>query len=50
MWKVTLILNALLMALFGFSGSVSQIKLTNQFIQYPHAGEAMPPLVEALAR
>lgn len=44
MWKVTLILNALLMALFGLSGSVSQIKLTNQFIQYPHAGEAIPPL------
>jgi hypothetical protein len=44
MWRVTLVLNALLMGVFSLGSAASQIKLRNQYIQYPHVGEAMPSL------
>ena len=44
MWRVTLILNAVLMAVFSLGSAASQIKLRNQYIQYPHVGESMPRL------
>jgi hypothetical protein len=50
MWKLTLILNALLMGVFGFGSAVSQIKLRNMYVQYPHAGEGVPlPAISDLA-
>ncbi len=44
MWRVTLILNALLMTVFSLGSTVSQIKLCNQYMLYPRVGEGMPPL------
>jgi len=44
MWRVTLVLNALLMAVFSLGSAVSQIKLYNEYIQYPNGGESMRPL------
>lgn len=44
MWRITLIMNALLMAVLSLGSAASQIKLRNQYIQYPRVGERMPPL------
>ena len=44
MWRITLVLNALLMGVFSLGSAASQIKLRNQYIQYPHVGEGLPPL------
>jgi len=44
MWRITLILNALLMAVFSLGSAASQIKLRNLYVQYPHVGENMPLL------
>ena len=44
MWRITLVLTALLMGVFGLGCAASQIKLGNHYIQYPNVGEAMPPL------
>ena len=41
MWRVALILNALLMAVLGLASAISQIKLRNFFVQYPQAGEEL---------
>jgi len=51
MWRITLILNALLMAVFSYGSAASQIKLHNQYVQYPHVGEQMPhlPAISGLA-
>ena len=51
MWRVTLILNALLMAVFSFGSSASQIKLHNQYVQYPNAESELPllPAISELA-
>ena len=44
MWRITLVLNALLMGVFSLGSAASQVKLRNQYIQYPHVGEGLPPL------
>lgn len=44
MWRITLILNALLMAVFGYGSAASQMKLHNQYIQYPHVSRQMVDL------
>jgi hypothetical protein len=51
MWRITLILNALLMAVFSYGSAASQIKLHNQYVQYPHVGGQMPdlPAISSLA-
>ena len=53
MWRITLTLNALLMAVFGYGSAASQIKLHNQYIQYPHVGDqvsALPPISDLALR
>ena len=37
MWRITLILNALLIGVFSLGSAASQIKLHNQYVQYPNA-------------
>lgn len=50
MWKLTLILNALLMGVFGFGSAASQIKLRNMYVMYPSASEGVPlPAISDLA-
>lgn len=39
MWRISLILNALLMAVFGLGSTVAQIQLRNLFVRYPESGE-----------
>ena len=44
MWRITLILNALLMGVLSLGSAASQIKLRNQYVQYPHVGKSLPSL------
>ena len=41
MWRITMVLNALLMGVFGLGSAVSQIRLHNLFVRYPQSGEKL---------
>ncbi len=50
MWKLTLVLNALLMGVFAFSSAASQIMLRNNYIRYSDESGSMPlPAISDLA-
>jgi hypothetical protein len=45
MWRIPIILNTLLMLLFGFCSAMSIFRAYNQFVQYAQSGSKPLPLI-----
>lgn len=49
MWRISIILNTLLMIVFGFGSAMSLVRLQNRYVQYPEHNPKPLPIISIFA-